>query len=47
MSVKESKKKDEAENKVKNTLVSAYEILYSQLSTSKEKIRKLESELRE
>lgn len=46
MSVKESKKRDKA-NEIKNTLVNAYENLYVQLNTSKEKIKKLESELRE
>ena len=47
MSVKESKKRDKADNEIKNTLVNAYENLYGQLNTSKEKIKKLELELRE
>lgn len=47
MSIKESKKRNEADKEIKNTLVNAYGILYDQLNTSKEKIRKLESELRE
>ncbi len=47
MAIEESKKKDKADNEIKNTLVNAHEILYNQLSTSKEKIQKLESELRE
>jgi len=47
MSVKESKKRDKAGNEIKNTLIHAYENLCEQLNTSKEKIKKLESELRE
>ncbi len=46
MAIEELKKKDKADE-IKNTLVNAHEILYNQLSTSKEKIQKLESELRE
>lgn len=48
MSIEEPKKKKvKANNEIKNTLINAYEILYDQLDTSKDKIQKLESELRE